>query len=76
MGHHMVQGVVIWGVSAILAALAAAVLAGIKNRDYSAWVAWCFLIPPLVLVLALLPRYQGRRPRQRTLDEEDAADQA
>lgn len=71
----MVQGIVIWGVTAISAAILAAILAGIKRRDYSAWVGWCFLLPPLVIVLALLPRNEGPRPRQPTLDEEDAADQ-
>lgn len=70
----MVQGVVIWGAAAISAAILAAILAALKNRDYSFWIAWCFLVPPLVIVLALLPRNQGPRPRQPTLDETDAAD--
>jgi hypothetical protein len=30
--------------------------------------AWCFVLPPLVLILLLLPRYQGARPRQPRLD--------
>lgn len=65
--------IVIWSLIAVGSAVLAAVLAGIKNRDYSFWAAWSFLIPPVVLVLALLPRHRGPRPRQRTLDEEDAA---
>jgi hypothetical protein len=44
-------------------------LAGVKNRDYSSWIAWCFVLPPLVFVLLLLPRYQGVRPRRPRLDE-------
>lgn len=70
----MVLGIVIWGVSAVIAAMTAGVLAGIKNRDYSFWMGWSFILPPMVLVLALLPKLEGPRPRQPTLDEEDAAD--
>lgn len=64
--------VVIWSLIAIGSAVLAAVLAGLKNRDYSFWAALSFLLPPAVLVLLLLPRHRGTRPRQRTLDEEDA----
>jgi uncharacterized membrane protein YfcA len=65
------QGIVIWGLIAILGGIAGAVLAGYKNRDYSAWAAWCFVFPPLVIALALTPKRQGPRPRQPTLDEQD-----
>lgn len=70
----MVQGIVIWGVISIAAAIMAGFLAGWKNRDYSAWIGWSFVLPPLVIVLALLPKREGLRPRQPSLDEEDAAD--
>jgi hypothetical protein len=70
----MLKGIVIWGVTAITASVLAGLLAAIKNRDYSAWIGWCFLLPPLVLLLLVLPRNPGPRPRQRTLDDEDAAD--
>ena len=63
------RGVVIWGGVAVAAAAVAGLLAGVKNRDYSAWIAWCFVLPPLVFILLLLPRYQGVRPRQPRLDE-------
>jgi len=65
------QVIVIWGIVAIAAGATAAVLAGVKNRDYSFWIAWCFVLPPLVLFLIMLPRNQGPRPRQPTLDEQD-----
>ena len=61
-------GIVIWGAVAIAAMIAAAVLASQKNRNRSYWMAWCFVLPPLVLILLLLPRYQGARPRQPRLD--------
>lgn len=64
-------GIVIWGLMALSAAALAGLLAGIKNRDYSFWMAWCFLVPPLVIVLLFLPRRPGPRPRRPSLDEED-----
>lgn len=59
------------GGAMIVFAILGAVLAGIKNRDLSYWVAWTFLFPPSIIVLAFLPRYGGRRPRRTSLDEED-----
>lgn len=64
-------GIVIWGIIAIAAGILGAVFSGWKNRDVSAWTAWCFLIPPLVLWLLLMPKRQGPRPRRPSLDEED-----
>ena len=56
----------------ILSGIAGGILAGLKNRDYSFWIAWTFLLPPSLIVLALLPTIKGNRPRRITLDEEDA----
>ena len=64
-------GIVIWGVIAILGAIAGGALAGYKNRDYSAWAAWCFIFPPLIIALLLTPKHVGPRPRQPTLDQQD-----
>ena len=55
----------------ILSGILGGVLAGLKNRDYSYWIAWTFLLPPSLIVLALLPTIKGSRPRRITLDEED-----
>jgi hypothetical protein len=65
----LMGGIVVWGGVAVASGIAGGLLAGVKNRDYSSWIAWCFVLPPLVLVLLLLPRYQGLRPRQPRLDE-------
>ncbi|MGQ0456491.1 MAG: hypothetical protein ACT4OU_05460 [Hyphomicrobium sp.] len=65
------QWIVIWGLSAIGAAALAGVFAGHKNRDYSSWMAWCFLLPPLVIWLMLMPVNKGPRPRQPRLDDLD-----
>lgn len=70
----MMAVIVIWGAVAFLATAIAGVLAGIKNRDISFWMGWSFVFPPLILYLLFLPRNQGRRPRRRSLDEEDAAE--
>jgi hypothetical protein len=67
----MLHGIVVWGAAAIAASVLAGFLAGVKNRDLSFWMAWCFLLPPLVLWLLLLPKRQGQRPRQPTLDQLD-----
>lgn len=66
--------IVIWGLAAIAAASLAGFAAGWKNRDYSFWMAWCFLFPPLILWLLLMPKKQGIRPRRPSLDELDRAE--
>jgi len=63
--------IVAWGVVATGSAALAGILAGMKNRDYSFWMGWSFLFPPMVIILAFLPAYKGRRPTRPSLDEED-----
>jgi hypothetical protein len=65
----LMGGIVVWGGVAVASGIIGGLLAGAKNRDYSFWIAWCFVLPPLVFILLLLPRYQGLRPRQPRLDE-------
>ncbi len=60
-----------WGLTAIAALFVAGILAVYKNRDYSFWMAWSFLVPPLVVILAAMPKLAGPPPRRRSLDEED-----
>ena len=69
----MVKAVVIWGLVAVTATLIGGLIAGLKKRDYSFWMAWSFLFPPAILLLLVLPG-RDTRPRRRTLDEEDAAE--
>jgi hypothetical protein len=69
----MVQGVVIWGLTALAATALAGILAGIKVRDVSFWMGWSFIFPPMVLFLLFLRR-RNARPKRRSLDEEDAAE--
>lgn len=68
---NAVKIIALWGLVAIGAAVAAGILAAARNRDHSWWAAWCFVLPPMLVVLLLLPRNTGERPRRPTLDEED-----
>jgi drug/metabolite transporter (DMT)-like permease len=69
-----VTWVVVWGFVAIAAGVAGRVIAPRRNRDGSFWAAWCFIVPPLFLLLLVLPRRTQPTPRRPTLDEEDRAD--
>ncbi|HRD76370.1 MAG TPA: hypothetical protein PK264_10575 [Hyphomicrobiaceae bacterium] len=66
--------IVIWGVVAPLSGLAAGILAAARGRDHSYWAAWCFVAPPLLLVLALLPRATFRYTPRRSIDDDDNHD--
>ncbi len=63
--------IVLIGAAMLIGGIVGAIVAGIKNRDLSFWTAFGFLFPPAVLLLAVLPRIKGRRPRRTTLEEED-----
>jgi hypothetical protein len=54
--------------------LAAAVLAERKNRNRSSWMAWCFVLPPLALVLAFLPRAEAAPKTKRASEDDDDED--
>ncbi|MEE9547177.1 MAG: hypothetical protein V3V65_06740 [Hyphomicrobium sp.] len=68
---NLVGWIAIWGLIAISAAVLGGVLAGIKNRDYSFWIAWCLVLPPLLILVAILPKRTGERLRRPSLDEQD-----
>jgi hypothetical protein len=68
--------IAIWGVTAIVAAAVAGVIANIKNRDYSFWIAITFLLPPLLLVLILMPRLKQQPVQVRTTDDDADSDRA
>jgi hypothetical protein len=62
--------IVIWGLTAITAAIIGGIAASMKNRDYSSWAAWCFLIPPLVIAILLTPANRGPAPARRRLGDD------
>ena len=57
--------------AAIGAAVLGGIIAGVKNRDYSFWIAWCLILPPMLIFLAMLPRRSGERPRRPSLDDQE-----
>jgi hypothetical protein len=59
------QLLVAWGVLAIAAAGLGGILASLKHRDISHWIVVSMLMPPAVLFLAFLPKYNGFPPRPR-----------
>ncbi len=63
--------IVIWGLTAIGSSLLAAIVAGLKNRHVSHWVGWCFLFPPMLIALFLIPALKQPRPNYRTTDPDD-----
>jgi hypothetical protein len=65
----MVKVIAVWGIVAIVAAIAGGIVAGIKRRDVSFWAAWGFLVPPMLLILLLVPSNKGPRPRRPGIDE-------
>ena len=68
------QYIAIWGFTALVSAALAGILAGVKNRDHSFWMAWSFVVPPMVLILAVMPRREGPRPVRLPLGHDDHLD--
>ncbi len=62
--------IVVWGVLALASTLAGGIIAYTKRRDHSFWAAWCFIFPPVILLLLMLPANQFRE-QPRRLDDED-----
>lgn len=46
------------------------VLGWAKNRDAQHWAFTCFLFPPALILLILLPRHAGPRPKRLSWDED------
>ena len=66
-----VQWIVVWGVVATLSAAVGAFIANYKRRDPSSWAAWCFILPPFLIVIALLSTNTGPRSRRPSFDHDD-----
>jgi hypothetical protein len=67
----MVKIIAIWGVTAVVSAVLAGIIAGIKRRDHSFWAAWCFLFPPMLLILLVMPSNKGPRPSRPSIDHQE-----
>ena len=54
-----VQAIVAWGLVALAGLMLAGVLAGIKNRDLSFWMSWCFFDTAVRRVPHVLTKVSG-----------------
>ncbi len=68
-----VKWIVIWGLTAIAASLLAGAVAGVKNRDVSYWMGWCFVFPPMVIALFMIPALKAPRGPRRSDEDDDSA---
>ena len=69
-----VKIIALGGIVMIVSGILGALLASMKNRLPNFWGALCFLLPPALLVLLILPKNMGPAPRRRPLDAEDHHD--
>lgn len=68
----MAKFIAIYGSFALIAALVAAIVAGlIKRRDPSYWATVTLLFPPMLIVLFLMAKNTGPRSRRETMDDEE-----
>ena len=65
----MAKFIAVWGIVAVVSAIVAGIVAGMKRRDHSFWAAWSFLVPPMLLILLLMRSNKGPRLRRRSIDE-------
>lgn len=65
-----VKLIAIWGLTAIAACLISGMVAAIKNRDVSYWMGWCFILPPMLIALFLIPSLSAPRPPRRPIDDD------
>lgn len=67
----MASYIAILGSVMLLTSIAAGILAGIKRRDWSYWMTIAFLFPPSIVLLILMPKNAGPRPRRASLEEQE-----
>lgn len=70
-GTNVMKWILVWGAIAVTAGVLGAIFAGQKNRDASSWAAWCFLCPPLIIVLMLMRKNAGPKPARKPADDLD-----
>lgn len=68
-----VKIIVIWGLTAIAAAVLSGILAAIKNRNVSYWMGWSFILPPMLVALVLIPSLKEPRRTQSHVHDDDPA---
>ncbi len=67
----MAKFVAIYGAIVLTTTLLAWIVALIKRRDWSYWMTMTLLFPPALIMLVLMPKNSGPRPRREGLDEQE-----
>ena len=67
----MAMFIAIYGTLMLVAMVAAGIVAYIKRRDVSYWMTISFLFPPAIVLLFLMPKNTGVRPRRDSLEAQE-----
>jgi ABC-type Fe3+-siderophore transport system permease subunit len=67
----MATFVAIYGSLMLVALVAAGILAYLRGRDVSYWMTLSFLFPPFIILLFLMPKQTGPRPRREGLEAQE-----
>jgi hypothetical protein len=67
----MAKFIAIYGSIAIFASIIAGIFAAFKRRNWSYWATWSLIFPPMLLVLFLMPKNSGPRPRRESLEGQE-----
>ena len=66
--------ITVYLIAAVIAGIVGGGLAHSKRRDTGFWTVACFLVPPLLVILFLLPKRRFAPVRRRPPDDSFAAD--
>jgi Na+/melibiose symporter-like transporter len=67
----MAKFVAIYGSAMLIASVLAGLVAAMKRRDVSYWMTMSFLFPPAIVMLLLMAKNTGPRPRRESFEAEE-----
>ncbi len=67
----MAKFIAIYGSLMLLTSVVAGIIAYAKRRDVSYWMTLAFLFPPFVIMLILMTKNVGARPRRESLEAQE-----
>lgn len=56
----MIYVVAIWGIASIITTIVSLIVAPMRGRPGQVWAFWCFIFPPAVALLFVLPQHVGK----------------
>lgn len=68
----MAKFIAIYGGLALICAILGGIVAAVKRRDVSYWMTVCLLLPPSIVMLAMMPKNKGIKPRRPSWDDQEA----